>query len=237
MEYFFSLFLDENKCNHSHCSDNEYVILCLGNGRISVERIESRQPIQLSHVYIIALPHEFEMVSARMAFSCADTNLIIYNSMGSILCYKWKLATENLENMKYIYRKCEIEHQLFVEDNIGNCLSLEEQKQFEFENQRKILVQQRKAEVLEIITKLKNEFAAIKEQNNKLPDKFQLNSTAFKIDKRITDDLELKNKRIFGVIQRELQTKIHKIRTQAERMVHIYLDNLEHWPITITGFR
>lgn len=133
------------------------------------------------------------------------------------------------------YTPCVIKHQ-FADINVDG-LSLEQQKQFEEENHRKIAIQKRKTEVLEIIGQLKNEFTEIKERNDKLPEKFRQNTAAFEIDKRITDDLEQRTQQKFRAIQNELRRKIEKIRTHAERMEHLYLDNLEHWPITLTGFR
>lgn len=172
-----------------------------------------------------------------MILSSDKINLIVYNnSSGSILRYKLNLGGKNAENA-CAYERCAIEHQVVDENAIANCLSLEQQKQLELENNRKIEVQKRKAEVLEIIAKLKNEFAAIKIQNAKLPCRFQLDASAFEIDRRITDDLEWRTRQKFKTIQAELLKKIEEIRTQADRMQHIYLDNLEHWPITITGFR
>lgn len=182
------------------------------------------------------MPQNFELESTYMLVTSDKMNLIVYNSIGSMLRYKLKLATENVEST-YVYEPCTIEHQPLNEDVFINCLSLEQQKQLELENHRKIQVQKRKAEILEIIAKLKNELAAIKDQNIKLPHKFQLSAASFEIDKRIKDDLEWRTQQKFKTIQAELLKKIDKIRTQAERMENIYLENLEHWPITITGFR
>lgn len=210
--------------------------MCHSKGGISVERIESREATRFANVDELALPNDFEMEFVRMCFSCDSTNLIIYNSSGSILCYKWKLATTILEKNNN-YQRCMIDHQPVGEDIMKNCLSLEQQQQVEFEIKRKIHTQQRKVGILEIVSKLKNEFASIKDQNEKLPRKFQLSAEEFEIDKRINNDLEWRTQQKFEVIQRELQPKIDEIRTQAEKMEHIYLDNLVHWPITITGFK
>lgn len=210
--------------------------MCYANGEVSVERILSHQPTRLERIHTLSLPQDFEMQSSRMNFSFDHTNLIIHSASGFILCYKWKLAVEKLEK-NYSYQRCMIEHQIVDEDSVVTCLSLEEQKCVELENQRKAQYQQRKTEILEIISKLKNDFAIIKYRNNELPEKFQLNAADFEIDKRITEDLEWRTQQKFKVIQRELQKKIDRIREHAERMEHIYLDNLEHWPITITAFR
>lgn len=192
--------------------------------------------IKFTRVYTLEMPQNFELESTYMTITSDRMNLIVYNSNGSMLRYKLKLANENIEST-YVYEPCTIEHQLLNEDGFTNCLSLEQQKQLELENKRKIQVQKRKAEILEIIAKLKNELAAIKDQNTKLPQKFQLSTASFEIDKRIKDDLEWRTQQKFKTIQAELLKKIDKIRTQAERMENIYLENLEHWPITITGFR
>lgn len=162
--------------------------------------------------------------------------LIVYNAHGSILRYKWKTDNETIQKA-YIYTPCQIDHQFCEEDFGSGILSLEQQKQFEVENTRKIQLQKRKTELLEIIAGLKNQFIEIKDRNSKLPKQYQLNDAAFEIDKRITDDLEQRKQQKFKAIQNELQRKIDKIRHQAERMEHLYLDNLEHWPITLTGFR
>lgn len=210
--------------------------MCHSKGEISVERVESREPIRFANVDKLAMPNDFEIEFVRMCFSCDSTNLFIYNSSGSILCYKWKLATEILEK-NYNYQRCMIDHQLVGEDIIKKCLSLEQQKQVEFEIKRKIHIQQHKANILETISKLKNEFASIKDQNEKLPKNFQLSAEEFEIDKRINDDLEWRTQQNFKAIRQDLQTKIGRIRTQAEKIEHTYLDNLVHWPITITGFQ
>lgn len=171
-----------------------------------------------------------------MMFSYDNTNLIIFNSSGSILSYKWEMAT-NKNEISTVFKPCVIEHEFVDENTISICLSLEQQKQLELESNRKIQVQNRKAEIMDFIAKLKNEFNSIKEKNRQLPERFQLTKEAFDIDKRINDDLEYRTQEKFKVIQNELQRKINKMRSQAERMEHIYLDNLQHWPITITGFR
>lgn len=214
-----------------------FVIFCLATGEISVERFDYGTVIQFTNVYALEMPQEFDLNSVCMTVTSDKANLIIYNSSGSILRYKLKLTNEDTDEITSVYKPCSIEHQLVDETATVNCLSLEQQKQVELENIRKIHVQQRKAEILEIIGKLKNEFAAIKHENAQLPQKFQLDATAFEIDKRIRDDLQWRTQQKFKTIQAELLRKIDKIRMQAERMEHIYLDNLEHWPITITGFR
>ncbi|XP_031617014.1 uncharacterized protein LOC116336928 isoform X2 [Contarinia nasturtii] len=216
--------------------ENKYVIICYANANISVERILSHQPTQFEQIYMLSIPQDFQIQSSRMNFSFDYSNLIIHNSSGSVLCYKWKLAIESSENI-YSYQRCMIEHQIVDEDSVINCLSLEEQKRVELENQRKTQYQERKTEILEIIAKLKNDFAIIKYRNNELSDTFQMSPSAFEIDKRITEDLKWRTQLKFKVIQKELQMKIDKIREHAERMEHIYLDNLEHWPIKISGFR
>lgn len=172
----------------------------------------------------------------RMEFGYNGKHLIIYNSSGSIMSYAWKMANDECEGVS-AHKPCSIDHQYVDDNNISDGLSLEQQKQFEQESNRKIRVQLRKMETLEKIAKLKNEFVAIKDRNGKLPEKYQLPPDAFELDKRIIDDLEWRTNEKFKVIQAELQRKIDRIRAQAERMEHIYLDNLEHWPIIITGFR
>lgn len=183
------------------------------------------------------MAHDFKLESVEMIFTTDKRNLIVYNSCGSILRYKLKLGQNQTAGIINVYERCTVEHQLVDENTIANCLSLEQQKELELENNRKIEVQKRKAEILEIIAKLKNELATIKIQNAKLPCKFQLSTAAFEIDRRITEDLEWRTHQKFKTIQAELLRKIDKIRTQADRMKQIYLDNLEHWPISITGFR
>lgn len=169
--------------------------------------------------------------------SCIDTgSLIVFNNYGTILYYTWNTPIKQKQNA-YVYVPCPIDHS-FIDDTIrSDGLSLEQQKRSEKENNRKMQVQKRKAEVLEIIAKLKNEFTAIKDRNSQLPNNYQLDAASFEIDKRITEDLEQRTQQKFKAIQIELQKRIDKIRTQAERMEHLYLDNLEHWPITLTGFR
>lgn len=206
------------------------------SGELSVERFSYNDSVQFTNIFTLELPHDFELDSIYMIFSSDKANLIVYNSNGSILRYKLKLTTDMVENVS-IYKPCTKVHEIVDEHTILNCLSLEQQKQLELENHRKIQVQQRKAEILEIIAKLKHEFVAIKNENTKLPGKFQLDAREFEIDKRITDDLEWRTQQKFKTIQAELLKKIDKIRTQAERMEQIYLEHLEHWPITITGFR
>lgn len=171
-----------------------------------------------------------------MMFSYDNTNLIIFNANGSILSYKWGMAS-NKNKMSTVYKPCEIEHEFIDENTISICLSLEQQKQLELESNRKIQVQKRKAEIMDFIAELKNEFSSIKEKNKQLPERFRLPNDAFDIDKRINDDLEYRTQEKFKVIQNELQRKINRMRSQAERMEYIYLDNLQHWPITITGLR
>lgn len=149
------------------------------------------------------------------------------------------MNSEEKQRTQYTYAPCSIEHN-FVDDVAGGLacsMTLEQQKQCEAENERKVQVQRQKAEILEIITKLKNDFAAIKDQNCKLPPKFRLEMDAFEIDKRITNDLEQRTEEKFQIIQSELQKKINKMRKQAERMENLYLNRLEHWPVAITGFR
>ena len=183
------------------------------------------------------MPSNFEINFPRLLFNRNTSILIVYNSHGSILRYKWKTVDETIQKRTYIYVPCQINHQFCDEDFGSDVLSLEQQKQFEVENNRKIQLQQRKTELLEIIARLKNQFIEIKERNKELPKKYQLDNALFEIDKRITDDLEQRKQQKFKVIQCELQRKIDRIRHQAERMEHLYLDNLEHWPITLTGFR
>lgn len=222
--------------SYHYFSDTEFVIFCLATGTLSVEKIECHKPIQFSNVCSLALPHDFRLLCPRIDFNSHGKHFIIYDSNGAILFYSWKMS-ENKDEDAAMYKPCLIEHR-FVDDNItSDCLSLEQQKQFEEEMRRKSIVQQRKTEMLEKIAKLKNEFVGIKEKNSELPAKYRLPAAAFDIDKRIIDDLEWRTHEKFKVIQAELQRKIDRIRTQAERMEHIYLDNLEHWPIIITGFR
>lgn len=215
--------------------ENEHVILCLKNGELSIERFHWHEPVKFSNVCVIPLSYNFKM-ETHLLFSHDNMNLIIYNSSGSIISYKWKMIRAKNENIS-IYRPCAIEHKIVDEIITFGCLSLEQQKQVELKNNRKIQVQKRKAEILEIIANLKNEFCSIKEKNGQLPENFRLPNESFEIDKRITDDLEWRTQEKFKVIQTELQRKIDKMRSQAERMEHTYLDNLQHWPITITGFR
>lgn len=176
------------------------------------------------------------MNAPRIIFNRNSSILIVYNSNGSILRYKWKTNNETIQST-YIYAPCQLHHQFCDENFSSDKLSLEQQKQFEVENNRKIQLQKRKTELLEIIAKLKNQFIEIKDRNSNLPKQYQLDDASFEIDKRITDDLERRKQQKFKAIQNELQRKIDKIRHQAERMEHLYLDNLEHWPITLTGFR
>lgn len=171
----------------------------------------------------------------RMIFT-SSSDLIVYNVYGSILYFNWKKNSADKE-IQYTYAPCLINHQ-FVEENFDSSgLSLEQQKQCEMENHRKIQVQKRKAEILEIIGKLKIELTEIKLRNSRLPTNYRLGADAFEIDKRITEDLKQKTEQKFKSIQMELQRRIDRIRAQAVRMEHLYLDNLEHWPITLTGFR
>ncbi|XP_055326896.1 uncharacterized protein LOC129580473 [Sitodiplosis mosellana] len=233
----FSVIKDSGRINYYVIFDNGIVFFCLTSGKISVERFNYGEAILFTDIFTLEMPRDFELESVHMLFTTDKMNLIVYNnSSGSILRYNLKLRSQNAENSN-VYERCTVEHQLVDESAITNCLSLEQQKQLELENNRKIQVQKRKAEVLEIIAKLKNEFAAVKIKHAKLPSKFHLNATAFEIDRRITDDLKWRTQQKFKTIQAELLKKIEKIRTQADRMQQIYLDNLEHWPITITGFR
>lgn len=190
----------------------------------------------MTKVFALTLPQDFELDSIGIEFSYDGAHLIVYNSSGSILSYKWHKDTGEAET-QYVYKECSMNHQ-FVEDISDSvCMSLEQQRQFEAENAHKVQVQRRKAEILEIIAKLKNEFAAIKDQNSKFPVQFRMDDEFFEIDKRLTENLNKKTQEKFQIIQAELQTKIDKMRRQAERMEQLYLDHLEHWPISITGFR
>lgn len=202
-----------------------------------MQRMNFNQTTRFITVSSIQMPSNFEMNAPCIIFNHNASMVIVYNSLGSILHYKWNANNETCERIPYIYLPCQINHQYCDEDFNADVLSLEQQKQFEVENQRKKQIQHRKTELLEIVARLKNEFNEIKQRNGALPKKYQLDATAFEIDKRITDDLEQRKQRKFQAIQIDLQYKIDKIRHQAERMEHLYLDNLEHWPITITGFR
>lgn len=212
------------------------MIFCLIHGELSVQQVEFHQRTSFTNLFSLSLPQICEMESPRITFNNERTNLIVYNPGGYILSYKWKMATKMMKTSFY-YTPCVIKHQFVDDDVSADCLSLEQQKQFEEENNRKIAIQKRKTEVLEIIGKLKNEIAEIKERNDKLPEKFRLNAASFEIDERITDDLEQRTQQKFKAIRNELQRKVDKIRTHAERMEHLYLDDLEHWPITLAGFR
>lgn len=235
--YTFLHVLSILKPNYCRSSDDGIVIFCLANGEISFERFDYRETIQFTNIYTLEMANDLELKSSHMILSSDKIDLIVYNnSSGSILRYKLNLRRKSAE-ISCPYERCTVEHQVIDENAIADCLSLEQQKHLEMENNRKIEVQNRKAEILEIIAKLKNEFAAIKIQNAKLPSRFQLDATAFEIDRRITDDLEWRTRQKFRTIQEELLKKIDKIRTQADRMQHIHLDTLEHWPIKITGFR
>lgn len=218
-------------------SDNEHVVFCQINGELSVHYVDFHQSTRFSHVFSTEIPSNFEMNAPRLNFNHDTSILIVYNSHGSILRYKWKTDKETIQKVSHIYVPCQIDHQFCDENFDSNVLSLEQQKQFEVENKRKIQLQKRKTEMLEIIARLKNQFIEIKERNGKLPNKYRLDDTAFEIDKRITHDLEQRKQQKFKAIQSELQRKIDKIRHQAERMEHLYLDNLEHWPVILTGFR
>lgn len=211
-------------------------MFCLANGKLSVQRVNFHQSTRFSPVFSIEMPSDFEMQSRRIIFNRNTSILIVYNSLGSILRYKWKTMIET-EQESYNYAPCQINHQFCDESFGSDAYSLEQLKQFEVENNRKIQVQKRKTELLEIIAKLKNQFNEIKERNSKLPEKYQLDEAAFELDKRITDDFEKRKQEKLTTIRSELQQKIEKIRHQAERMEHLYLDNLEHWPITLAGFR
>lgn len=222
--------------SYNYFSDEKFVIFCLATGELSVQRIECHKPIQFSNACLLTLSNDFEMLYPRIDFSNHGKRFIIYNFSGTILSYSWNTLKNACENGT-VYKPCSIEHR-FVDDNITfDCLSLEQQKQLEQELRRKTQVQQRKTEMLEKIANLKNEFVAIKEKNSELPEKYKLPAAEFEIDKRIIDDLKWRTHEKFKVIQAELQHKIDRMRTQAERMEHAYLDNLEHWPIIITGFR
>lgn len=218
------------------CRDNEHIVFCRNDGELSVQRVNFNQSTRFSYVFSIQMPSNFEINAPRLIFNRNTSILIVYNSHGSILRYKWKTVDETIQKA-YIYAPCQIDHQFCDEDFGSNKSSLEQQKQFEVENNRKVQLQKRKTELLEIIARLKNQFIEIKDRNSKLPKKYQLDDDSFEIDRRITDDLEQKKQQKFKAIQYELQRKIDKIRHQAERMEHLYLDNLEHWPITLTGFR
>lgn len=218
-------------------SENKYAIFFLASREILVQSIHFDNHVQFTTMFVLTLPQEFELDSPHLSLSHDNTHLIVYNTNGSILSYKWNGDIQKDET-QYVYQECAIRHQFVVDDVMGSdCLSLEQQKQFEAENERKIQVQNRKAEILEIFAKLKNEFAKIKDQNAELPSRFQLGAEAFEIDERITKDLEMRTEQKFQVIQAELQRKIEKMRKQAERMEYLYLSHLEHWPVSITGFR
>lgn len=218
------------------CSRNEFVVFCLKNREMCVKRVNLEPKTTITCLHSIALPQEFDMKSLRLDFVYDYTNLLVSNASGTILSYNWNIVNASKCETS-IYVPCPIKHD-FVKGEIDkDCLSLEQQKQFEDEKDRKMQVQRRKAEVLEIIAKLKNEFVAIKDQSSKLPEKCQLNAAAFEIDDRITDDLQQKTQHKFQVIEGELRKKINKIKNQAERLEHLYTGNLEHWPITVTGFR
>lgn len=226
--------------SRNYFSDKEFAIFCRAteefSGELSVEKIECHNPVRFSNVCSLHLSTDYDMPCPRIDFSNHSKHFIIYDSCGAILSYSWNVS-ENRDEDASVYKPCLIEHR-FIDDNItSDCLSLEQQKQFEEELRRKAQVRERKTEMLEKIAKLKNEFIAIKEKNNELPEKYRLPAAAFDIDKRIIDDLKWRTAQKFKAIQGEMQRKIDRIRTQAERMEHIYLDNLEHWPIIITGFR
>lgn len=181
------------------------------------------------------MPHNFDMESPRMNFNSKTSSLIVYNASGSILYYKWE-AIEN-KQIECNYAMCSINHQFVDESFTSDGLSLNQKLQLNVENERKIQLQKRKAVQVSAIADLKNSLNRIKSLNSELPDEYQLDAASFEIDKRITADLEQRTERKFKAIQTELQRKIDKIRMQAIRMEHLYLDNLEHWPITLTGFR
>lgn len=217
--------------------DNEHVVFCQINGELSVHCVNFNQSTRFLHVFSIEMPLNFELNAPRLLFNRTTSVLFVYNSHGSILRYKWKTINETTTQEAYIYLPCQINHQYCDENFDANVPSLEQQKQFHVENVRKVQMQHRKTEMLEIIARLKNQFIEIKDRNSKLPEKYQLDDAVFEIDKRVTNDLEQRKQQKFKAIQSELQRKIDKIRHQAERMEHLYLDNLEHWPIMLTGFR
>lgn len=217
--------------------DNEYAVFCRTDGVLSVHHMNFNQTTRFFPVFSIKMPSNFELNAPRAIFNNDASILIVYNSLGSILRYKWKANNGTCEQQPPVYVPCQLIHQYCDEGFDCDVLSLEQQKQFEVEDQRKIQIQKRKTDLLEIIAKLKNQFNEIKDRNNTLPKKYQLDAASFDIDKRITDDLEQRKQQKFQAIQTDLRYKIDKIRHQAERMEHLYLDNLEHWPITITGFR
>lgn len=217
------------------CSDEYFVILCHADRQISIQKYDFNQSTRFSSVFSLSMPHNFDMESPRMNFNSKTSSLIVYNASGSILYYKWE-AIEN-KQIECNYAMCSINHQFVDESFTSDGLSLNQKLQLNVENERKIQLQKRKAVQVSAIADLKNSLNRIKSLNSELPDEYQLDAASFEIDKRITADLEQRTERKFKAIQTELQRKIDKIRMQAIRMEHLYLDNLEHWPITLTGFR
>lgn len=214
------------------------MVFCHANAHLLVQQIDFNQPYKFSHIYSIMLPQNFEINGPCLTLSSNMKNVIVSNLCGLILNYELNLGIKSTQQMSCAYTPCRISHAFIDDDDFtSDDLSLEQQKQLEAEQIRKMCVQKRKTEILEIIAKLKNEFIEIKHRNSQLPEQFRLDETAFEIDKRITEDLEQKTQQKFHSIQIELQRKIDRIRHQAERMEHLYLDNLEHWPVILTGFR
>lgn len=119
----------------------------------------------------------------------------------------------------------------------SNSLSLEQEKQKAVANEKSLKVNTRKAEILEIIGQLKNEFDQIKKRNYRLPESMQLTSTALEIDQRITEDLQHEFDQQMEMVRKEQSAEIKKIQLFKSKIDEVLLSNIECWPISLLGIR
>lgn len=218
-------------------SEATHLVLGLSNGKIAVELINFDNENRLSNIFVFDIAHDFGMQCPYFCFSFDCSNLIVFNANGTILCFNWNYIPAK-NQIFYAYKPCVSTHHSSIEyETDSDNLTLEQQKQKEVEKREIKRIEARKAELSQTIANLKREFDIIKDRNDKLPKKFQLPLTEFDIDQRINDEMEQKAEIALKKMRDEMQKKIVAIKSRAERIEHVFLDNLEHWPITLKGFR
>lgn len=204
------------------------------DGNVAVYSVSKNK---LNRLYSFDVLQEFGLNYPRFHFSANSSNFFIFNNEGILLQFCLRISpTESNTLNKYIhYQPCKTNHST-IQPNESD-ITLEEQKRAEASNRYFDQMEETKIQITEIYLQMKDGWNKIKELNNELPEAYRISSTEFEIDSRITTDTQTTMTHELMTMQNELYISINDIRTKCDRIRKSFLDNVEHWPFMLKGFK
>lgn len=116
-------------------------------------------------------------------------------------------------------------------------LSLEDQKQKNYRDERTRIINEKKSQMLEVLGMLKSDFSDVQNRNHLLPDSQKLSPVELELDTRITLDLEGDFQRQSGLVRRKMAFDVQKITLLKSKVENFLVNNLECWPIELLAIR